>query len=203
MRHIKYTRCHGEESFARRSNLPRSTVFSRKLLRQNTPCNDTFSRGVSLVELVISIVIISVALTGVLVVMNRTQSKSSDPMIMHQTVAVAEAYLEEIMLKNFTDPDVDVGETRPTFDDVDDYNALANNGCVNTTPACPVLGNCACDQNGNPISGLSGYSVTVAVDANAAETLNGIAAADVKRVDVTVNGPFSISITLSAYRTNY
>lgn len=163
-----------------------------------------FNRGVTLVELVISIVIISIALTGILVVMNRTQSSSADPIIMHQAIAVAEAYLEEIMLKSFSDPDgTEVGETRPTFDDVDDYNALANNGCINTTPACPVLGNCACDQNGDPISGLNGYTVIVAVDADAAETLNGIAAADVQRVDITVNAPFDVSITLSAYRTNY
>ena len=159
------------------------------------------SHGVTLVELVVSIVVIGVAVAGVLAVMVRNTQSSADPMVQHQATAIAEAYLEEILTKEFTDPDsTEVGETRPTFDDVDDYHNLANSGCLNTTAACPVLGSCACDQNGNPIDGLNGYTVNVVV---VGEALNGIGAANAFRVTVTVTPPQGGDIVVSSYRTNY
>lgn len=168
-------------------------------------------RGVTLIELVVSIVVISVGLAGILLVMNRTTRSSADPMVQHQAIAVAEAYLEEILLKPFDEtaasgnpedapnPGPDAGETsRPLFDDVNDYHNLANNGCVTTTPACPSLGSCACDHDGAPISSLQGYTVSVTVDP--AASLNGTPA---ERVQVDVAGPGGVSVTMSGYRTNY
>lgn len=156
------------------------------------------ARGATMVELVVTIVVIGVGLAGVLLVMDRNTRASADPLLQHQGIAVAEAYLDEILLRSYTDPNgTEVGETRPTFDDVDDYNGLANNGCIATTPACPVLGSCACDQNGNPLSALNGYAVTVQV---AATTLNTVPA---QRIDVRVTSPFGVDVTLSGYRTNY
>ena len=152
--------------------------------------------GVTLVELVLAIVVIGVALAGIMVVIVRNVSSSADPVIWHQSVAVAEAYLEEILTKNYVSNGT-AGETRATYDDVDDYNNLANNGCMTTTAACPTLGSCACDQNGNPVAGLAGYSVNVLV---ISETLNGTAA---KRVQVTVTAPTGGSVVVSGYRTNY
>ena len=61
----------------------------------------TDQRGVTLVELVISIVVISIALAGTLAVMRRTTASSADPMIVRQAVGVAEAYLEEILLNTW------------------------------------------------------------------------------------------------------
>lgn len=166
--------------------------------------------GTTLVELVVSIVVISVGLAGVLLVMTRTTQSSADPMVQHQAVAIAEAYLEEILLKPFDEaaasgvaegaPGPDAGETNRTlFDDVNDYHNMANNGCLAAavTAACP-LGACACDQNGAPISSLNGYTVNVQVDTTA--VLNGQAAA---RVQVTVTDPFGGNVVLSGYRTNY
>lgn len=155
------------------------------------------SRGVTLVELIISIVVIGVAVAGVLVVMTRNTQSSADPMVQHQATAIAEAYLEEILTKEFTDPG-GPPETRATFDNVADYDGLINNGCINTTAACPMLGDCACDQNGDPIDGLNGYTVNVVV---ADEGLNGIASTF--RVTVTVTHPQVGAIPVSGYRTNY
>ena len=64
-------------------------------------------RGISLVELIMFIVIISVALTGILLVMNQTTAHSADPMIRKQALAIAESILEEVELMPFTycDPD--------------------------------------------------------------------------------------------------
>lgn len=166
-------------------------------------------RGATLVELVISIVVIAVGLVGVLAVMDRVTRSSGDPMVEQQAIAVAEAYLEEILLKAYDEaaatgtpegpPGPDAGETdRTLYNDVNDYDGLANNGCVTTSAACPTLGSCACDQNGNPIASLRGYSVAVQVDT--AATLNGVPAS---RVQVSVTAPDGVSVTLGGYRTNY
>ncbi len=151
--------------------------------------------GVTLVELVVSIVVISVGVAGILAVIARTTSSSADPVVLHQAVAVGEAYLEEILPKDFADPDQpetggpggEAGEARPTFDDVSDYHGLTDVG--------------ARDQMDSAISGLGAYTVNVTVANDG--SLPGIGAADAKRIDVSVSGPFGVAVTISSYRANY
>lgn len=144
-------------------------------------------RGATLVELIVSIVVISVGLAGVLIAINRNVSSSADPMIQHQTVAIAEAYLEEILTKNFTADGVEA--SRDLYDDVWDYNAIA----AESPPR---------DQNGSQILALASYTVNVQV---ATDALNDIALAsgNAVRVQVTVTSPFGSSVVVSGYRTNY
>lgn len=139
-------------------------------------------RGVTLIELVISMVIIGIAVVGILKVMELTTRHSADPMIQHQAVAIAEAYMEEILTKSYT-----TGSgtgTRDQFDDVDDYNGLSDTG--------------ARDQFGNPIPGLADYAVAVAITDTTLD--DGVSA---KRVDVTVTHSDLVNITLTGYRTDY
>ena len=110
----------------------------------------TTQSGVTLIELIVSILIVAIAASAVLGVLSMTTGGSADPMFRHQAAAIAEAYLEEILLKSFADPDGIDGEVlRASFDDVDDYDGLADAG--------------ARDQFGNPIAGLAEYAVSVAV----------------------------------------
>lgn len=145
-----------------------------------------FSRGVTLVELIAAIVVIGVALAGVLMVFIRNTSSSADPMIAHQAIAIAEAYLEEALAKNFT---VGPGATRATYDDVRDYN-FTDVG--------------ARDQNDTPINGLGGYTVQVQA---ALDGLNNItvASGSAIRVQVTVTppAPYTGNVEISGYHTNY
>jgi MSHA pilin protein MshD len=142
--------------------------------------------GMTLIELVISIVVIAIAVTSVLGVLSSNAGRSADAMIISQGISIATAYIEEISLKDFTDPDAIDGEVgRINFDDIDDYDGLIDNG--------------AADQFGNPISSLSAYTVSVAVSSSSA--LPGIAAADVLRVDVRVQFAPYLDYTLSSYRT--
>jgi MSHA pilin protein MshD len=143
-------------------------------------------RGVTLVELIISIVIIGVALAGVLVVIVRNTQTSADPMVWRQSVAIAEAYLGEILAKPFTDPDgSNVGETRATFDDVFDYNGLTE---------APT------DQRGIAVGALAAYTVRVTVTA---ADLNGTGVANAALVQVTVTPPVGGNITIGGYCTNH
>lgn len=154
--------------------------------------------GFTLIELVITIVVIAIAITGILTIMDRTTASSADPMIRAQAVAIAEGYLEEITLQAFNDPDgSEVGETRANFDDVDDYNALANNGCLAAlVPPRP------CDQSGAPNNDLLGYTINVSVTPDGTN-LNGLTNNQALRIDVSVTHAAAGTITLTGYRACY
>lgn len=57
--------------------------------------------GLSLVELIVTIVILAVALAGLSVMLNNGFSRSSDALIQLRTVSLAQAYLDEILGKRF------------------------------------------------------------------------------------------------------
>ncbi|NNJ92712.1 MAG: prepilin-type N-terminal cleavage/methylation domain-containing protein [Gammaproteobacteria bacterium] len=148
-------------------------------------------KGATLVELIVSIVILSVSAVGVMVVITQTTSKSANPMIRAQGTAIAQAYMEEIMSQPLTDPSgVDTGGREPgesnnraSFDDVTDYFDVDDDDGAR-------------DQNGALIPGLEGYNVTVAVTAT---TLNGSAARRIV-VNVTYDGIAQFSLPVTAYR---
>jgi MSHA pilin protein MshD len=143
-------------------------------------------RGVTLIELVVSIVIIAIAASAVLGVLSRSVGRSADAMVLSQAVSIAEAYLEEITLKPFADPDsTDTEVNRVDFDDVNDYNGLVDVG--------------ARDQFGAPIAALSQYTVLVTVAASTA--LTSVPGADAQRIDVRVTYSPNVSVALSGYRT--
>ncbi len=143
----------------------------------------------TLIEIIITIIVIGVAATALLSVFSSMIRGSADPVLQQQATTVAEAYLEEILLKSFADPQVaetgfaEAGETRPNYDDVQDYNSLG------TTQVR--------DQNDNPIAALSDYQVSVSVNGAVFNTVNAM------QIDVTVTHAATGSITLSAFRTDY
>ncbi len=144
-----------------------------------------YERGVTLIELVISIVVIAIAAGAVLGVLSRSVGRSADAMVLSQAVAIAEAYLEEITLKPFADPDgVDDEANRTAFDDVDDYNGLVDVG--------------ARDQFGTALGALSRYTVTVMVTPSTA--LTSVPGADAERIDVRVTYPPNVTVALTGYR---
>ncbi len=144
--------------------------------------------GTTLIELVISIVIVSIAVSAVLKALSMTIGYSADPMLRHQAVAIAESYLEEIFLKSFDDPNgVDGEANRTLYDDVDDYNGLVDVG--------------ARDQFDAALPGLGDYTVAVTVAASG--VLPGIAATDLFLISITVTHAADINFTVSAYRANY
>lgn len=165
--------------------------------RSNSCYFQTLQSGFTLVELIISMVIISISLTGILSVMNLTVSRSADPMIQSQAIAIAESYLEEILAKDYCEDVTDAvncplisgsesGETRATFNDVDDYNGLSDTGVI--------------DSSATAITALSSYDVSVAVAVVSSGDFSGVTA---KKVTVTVSHAAIGSIDLLGYRSSY
>jgi MSHA pilin protein MshD len=143
-------------------------------------------RGTTLIELIVSIVIVAIAASAVLGVLSSSAGRSADAMIMAQAVSIAEAYLEEISLKAYADPDGIDGETvRTDFDDVDDYNGLLDSGARN--------------QFGTAIAELSRYTVAVTVGTSSA--LTSVPSGDALRIDVQVTYTPNVTVALSGYRT--
>ena len=151
-----------------------------------------FECGLSLIELIISIVIISIAITTIVATFSRVSLSSVDPMLQEQAIAVAEAYMEEITLKPFLDPDTltacPVPEgARSLYDNVCDYDGLNDVGVRDQT-------------GGAPIPGLEQFTVRATVQNSA---LNGVPAANSLRIDIRVSHTSERGGTafLTGYRT--
>jgi type II secretory pathway pseudopilin PulG len=150
----------------------------------------TKSSGFTLIESIVIIVVISIAAVGLLGVFTKSVTHSADPMLRMQAAAIAQGYLEEAMLKSFTDPDqpetgtCEAGEARATYDDVQDYN------CVNDTAG-------ALDQFGAGLAGLGAYNVDVNVTAAA---IGGVPTQQIEVV-VTHDSQAAAAVTLIGHRT--
>lgn len=177
-------------------------------------------QGLSLIELIISIVILSVSIAGILLVLNKSIRTSADPVVRKQALAIAESLLEEIELMPFTycDPTDPAAATAgstagcttaegtiPTpgtetrysattpFNNVGDYGgfSMPSGGGIN-------------DITNTTIPGLTNYSASVSVVQESLGTGGAaIAATDSLRITVTVTGPGNTTVTLDGYRTRY
>jgi MSHA pilin protein MshD len=150
-------------------------------------------RGVSLIELIMFIVIISVALAGILLVMDLVTRHSADSLIRKQALAVAESMLEEIKLQ-----------------------ALSGTACAGTLGANAVRANVSsvCDYNGySTTNGILDFSTNTAVQnlkayniANVSvtqiATLGGtpITAGSGVMITVTVADPTGATLDVTGYR---
>lgn len=140
-------------------------------------------RGVTLIELVVSIMVIATAGAALIGTLSYLAGTGSDGILQAQAQAVADAYLSEITGKAFVDPNVDGEANRTLFDDVDDYNGL-------NTPT-------ATDDAGNA---MGNFPVRVNLTAGG---LGALPAADVWRIDVTVSYGNGASVVATGYRARY
>lgn len=172
-------------------------------------------RGLSLIELIVFMIVLSTALAGVLQIFVQATASSADPAIRRQALAIAQSLLEEVQLMPFTFCDSDdanvetassaagcasaadaigpeAGEGRfatPQFDHVNDYHGYTMTaGIVDITNA--------------PVAGLSAYSASVGVAAAALSTITA-ASGDALRITVTVTGPGGVSLALDGYRSRH
>ena len=168
----------------------------------------THQQGVTLIELIISIIVISIAVTGIFSAIIRAATYSADPMTRQQAIIIAQSYMEEILSRRVLDvsgatcPATDITNyNRDAADNVCDYNNLY--AAIDSPPDFSPK-----DILGVTLPGLDGYQVNVSVTDNGASlgTLGAPllgSAQEVVRIDVTVTTPDNFPITLTAYRANY
>jgi MSHA pilin protein MshD len=154
-------------------------------LSANLPVRCLAQSGMTLVELVLTIVIVGIASAALFSAMAAITGRSADPMLRQQSLAIAEAYMEEITLQAFSDPDGLADCGRSCFDDVGDYHDLEE---------APH------DARDNEITGMSSYRVQVAVSAQTIGPSPGIAAL---RILVTVTDPSGQGLVLTGFRASY
>jgi MSHA pilin protein MshD len=166
--------------------------------------------GFTLIELVIVIVLVGAMMAGMTALFMNNVGHSHRPFLAQRTLAVANAMMDEILRKRWNEatplgggcvntgsavcpagpPVVAIGndgETRATFDDIDDYNGL------NQSPPQ--------DSSATAMPGYAGFSVNVAVSQPAA-AWHGVPAADVRLITVSVTSPAGQTLSLSTYRVN-
>jgi len=138
--------------------------------------------GVTLLEMIVFIVVVSIALTALTAVYNQSVSRSSEPLIRQRALNLAQAKMDEVLALK--------------------YDAMTPTGGV---PACDSIGAPACnnatdsdmndvdDFNNQTDTPYSGYQRVVTVT-----LLN-----DVKRIQVRVSAPDASSILLTAEKANF
>lgn len=158
-------------------------------------------QGFSLLEVLASIVVLSLVFAGFVSVYGTVLKHGSDAELHSQAVSIASAYMDEVLAQNYRDPDSGVvcgtpEGSRPAFDNVCDYDQLLQNGCTSTSSACPAIGSCACDRQGSPVDGLLAFAVSIEVSPF---TLSGGAGLQVSVV-VNHSGLTGNGVTLQAFR---
>jgi prepilin-type N-terminal cleavage/methylation domain-containing protein len=147
------------------------------------PASVASQRGVSLVELIATITVISMAGTAVVGPMSYLAHTGGRTFQQSQAQSIASGYLDEISGLSFVDPDgLAEGPNRALWDNVADYDNL-------DTPT-------ASDKAGNPIGN---FRVRVDVSQGGLGTLPANA---VWRIDVTVDFDGG-SVLATGYRTNH
>ena len=147
------------------------------------PTGSKPQHGVTLIELVIFISITAIALVSVLSIYLTSARHSADPMLRIRSIELGQSVLEEILLKRFDDNTPngggcvrfaansrctsasnatststalfmpEAGETRATFDDVDDYHNLAY--CGNNVASADA----ACTSTCQPMLNAAGNNI--------------------------------------------
>lgn len=155
-------------------------MLNRKF--QGSICNEGGVRqaGITLVELVATIVILSISLIGIVATLNLGVSQSSNTLFELRATALAQAYLDEILSKKYDERSRNSGippcvdpmlagrnctaalglngseSARTSFDDVDDYDGLDEG--LSSSPTAILR-----DAQGDPRTGYDNFRVQVSV----------------------------------------
>lgn len=151
-------------------------------------------KGFSLIELILSLVILTTGAVSILSIIAQNSQHSVTPLLNQQAYAIAQGYLSEILAKPINDPDQveqglgghEAGETRPYYDDVQDYHQLIE------SPH---------DALGQAILQLANYQVNVDITQ---DTL-GSPIVTALRIDIKVHhhGDINSQVILSSYRNRF
>ena len=157
--------------------------------------------GFSLIELVVTIVVLAIALSAVSTNLFTNVGRSADPLWQTKSALLAQVYLDEALATRYAETSnlgggttgvacaidgAEAGETNRTlFDDVDDYNGLVQTGSFLDTGVA---------------TDYSNYSISIAVTCT-----NQLGATDdrTKLIQVTVTAPGNNTLVVSAFRGDF
>ena len=183
-------------------------------------------KGLTLIEMVLTIVILAISIITISGMLSSGVGRSADTTLELRSASLAQSYLDEILGKRFDENSAprgippcrsnctlevnfgpDGGEVRQRFDDVDDYHGL-DEGQGQLTPLQ--------DSDGNTRTGYDNFRVRVSVrymDIGASGEEENLAVAandlddseDAKLITVTVNFLSSgdDGVSYSAYKANF
>ena len=196
---------------------------------QHCKKNNQYQLGVTLIELVVFIVIVSVAVAGVLKTLSVANGSSVDPLVRKQALSIAESLLLEIEQQPFTlcDPDDANAATATTaascsksqekggtaltsptpvtesrYSSTDPFDNVADYGGF-AMPNAACAGICSPGDN-TPLTGLTGYSANVTITrVGAAAPFASFPLDAVLKIVVHVTGPANTDVSLTGYRFRY
>lgn len=157
-----------------------------------------FNQGFTLIELIVFIIVISVALTGLFAVFNQSMLNSVDPIARVRALELAQSKLDEVLVRKFAD-------NTPTGG----VPACGSFESGSPIVACTAIQGIAVDPDRDDVgdyhneSSTDGsYTIAVAVSEQGTEL--GLASDDLaRRVTVTVTLPNAETLTLSGYKVNF
>lgn len=148
-----------------------------------------YRRGFTLIEIIITLVVLTVAVAAIAGLVANLARGSADPVLHTQAIYLAEGYLEEASLRPYADPDgiaEGCGVARTQWDDIGDYACLS-------TPAAPT------DPFGNALPGLSRYRVVMSVGGES--SVGGVAT---RRIEVQVTHiDGKVDVRMASLRASY
>ena len=148
----------------------------------DSPKTQRVQQGVTLIELIVFIVVVSIALLALAGVFNQAAMSNVDPLIRVRALEAAQSKLDEIIALK--------------------YDAATPTGGI---PACGSTTGAACTNNPesdfNDVDDFHGWSDTpyTGYTRSVSVTTNS----NIKTISVTVDAPSGVSLTLSAERANF
>ena len=188
--------------------------FSHKGYSHNAYRNKT--AGFTLVESIVGIVVLAISFSVLTALIYPIAEQSAEQLHQVKAAELGQSVLNEIQNKAF-DENSDraggavrcaelgtscsttmgsEGESRSTFDDVDDYNGLEYGSVYNQTDIE--------NSTGQTLTGYSGYSMRISVAND--ENFNGSLAGNnstAKLITVIITTPTGNNITFATYRANF
>lgn len=181
-------------------------IFNKNTSSKICPFNNKNKQaGVTLIELIITIVVLGIALSALISSLSIGIGRSAQPMLEGKALELSQAYLDEILAMSFDDQTPtgggevaaaqspcdlsEEGQSREFYDDVDDYDGVSD--------APPVLIDSTIDM-----SRYANYQVDISVAC--AGTDLGLDSNDMaKRITITLTVPSGETRIVAIYKGNF
>jgi|TARA_B110001454_G_scaffold29420_1_gene28761 MSHA pilin protein MshD len=175
-------------------------MLIKQKMSERTSFTKSKVKGFSLIELVITIVVIGIALTALSSSLFSGVGRNADPLWQSKATQLSQAYLDEILAMRYQEDSPlggglvgtcsisgeDAGESRlaRNYDDVDDYHNLVENPSFLDTTAA---------------SNYSGYTVSIEVQCIGP---TNAAANNSKLIAITITSPTNQNLVFSVFRAD-